>query len=109
LKLAPGKVGRGRGERLMHQWRFTAIPLDRRCPSFAGDAVSDPVQPAGDGFGPANACSTPGQHQKCGLKRIFRIMLVRQDMPANAPDKPAVTMQQSGERFLSAAGDVVAE
>jgi hypothetical protein len=43
------------------------------------------------------------------LKRILRIMLVRQDMAANAPDQPAVPVQQCGECFSVPVGGVIVE
>ena len=52
----------------------------------------DTVQPAGDGSALADGAGLPGEDQEDGLKAVFRIVVVAQQPPADAPDHPAVAL-----------------
>src|SRR5262249_17801006 len=73
----------------------------RRGPAgFHGYAVGDPVQPVGDRALLADGAGLFGEDEEGGLERVLRVLLVPQEVPADAQDERAVARQQGGERGL---------
>src|SRR5258707_6893319 len=72
------------------------------CSGLEGDSIGNAVQPARQSFTLANGRGVPGEGEEGGLEGVLRILIVAQDMPADAPDEPSVALEQNGERRLLA-------
>lgn len=67
---------------------------------FAGQPVSDAVQPAGECIAFADGGGLAGQDQKCGLKHVLDVVLVVQHRPAHAANESAVAPHQRREGII---------
>jgi hypothetical protein len=72
-----------------------------------GNPVGDAVQPAGHRLALADGGGAAGQDQEGGLESVLGVVLVVQDVPADAPHQPAVTVQQRCKGVLSTLLDEV--
>ena len=62
------------------------------------------MQPAGQGLRLADRGGIAGQHQEGGLEGVLGIVLVAQDVTADAPDEPSVPLDQGGEGVFLVVG-----
>jgi hypothetical protein len=66
------------------------------------------MKPAGQGFMLADGGRLAGQHEEGGLKGVFGVLEVTQDVAANAKYHRSVTLDQGGEgRFVALRGETL--
>ena len=75
-------------------FQATFLVLARKAASVArGDAVQEP----GEGVPPVHAAGLLDQHEEGGLEGVLGVLLVPQQVLADAPDQPAVAEHQGGK------------
>jgi hypothetical protein len=80
----------------------------RRHLGFAGDAVSDAVQEAGQRLRTAKRTGLADKHKESGLEGVFGVVFVAEQTTAHAPHQRRMAVQQRREgRFL--AGGIAAQ
>jgi hypothetical protein len=92
------------GQRRFHQCDLTSLPSQGGGFHSRGQAARYAVKPVGQGFRAPDGVRLAGQHQERGLEAVFRVLLLTQDLAADAQDHGPVPMHQLRERLLIAPG-----
>jgi hypothetical protein len=62
--------------------------------------MGNPVEPTGNGLTLADRTGPPRQDEECGLERILGVVLVAEDLTANAQHHRPVSLDQRREAGL---------
>src|SRR5262249_12258266 len=97
LQLPPGEVRGGRTRGLSGSLGLVAAAAGPGPPRLHGDAVSDPVQPAGDGTFLDDGAGLAGQDEERGLEGVLGVLFLAQETAADAHHQRAVALHEGRE------------